>query len=241
MIGYLVAPGEPAPFESPGSRETAHRESAPAKLRRAGEIVARSRHARRDRSEAAASRPAPGASRASWASTGSRLDGSGKTGRIGERDVRAAARARPASSAEPRSHAERTPMPADYRRDRRQLDPQDDRRADGPERSRRRPRSRSRRPSTPRTWSTSGSNSRRWPAPARAPVDRLHRHRRQADGAGAREHPMLNARWNGDRILVCRSDPHRDRRRYRGRPAGPGDPRRRPARRCASSPPARGT
>ena len=28
---------------------------------------------------------------------------------------------------------------------------------------------------------------------------RLYRHRGEADGAGARKHPLLNARWDGDR------------------------------------------
>ena len=44
-----------------------------------------------------------------------------------------------------------------------------------------------RRPSTPPTWSTCGSNSRRWPERATAAPIGLHRHHRQADGAGARE------------------------------------------------------
>ena len=39
-------------------------------------------------------------------------------------------------------------------------------------------------------------------------------------------HPILNSRWDGDRILIVREHPHRPRRRYRRRAAGPGDPRR---------------
>ena len=45
-------------------------------------------------------------------------------------------------------------------------------------------------------------------------LDHLHRHHCQADGKALEKHPLLNARWNDDKIVISRH-PHRHRGRHR--------------------------
>ena len=141
IVGYLLAPGEPAPLRFPQSSAVRARPLAVSKSDRQTQkqLPMATRKA-----EAAASRPAHAALPASSASTRLAVTGSGKTGRIVERDIRAAAGRSPREprlSRTPRSvPPHRTAKPVDrVSKRRRQLDPQDNCRANASRASRQRP------------------------------------------------------------------------------------------------------
>ena len=175
LIGYLVAPGEPAPFEADRTRNTAVDRVATTPGGRGSPCRAC------EQQPSARTEPRPPAMKPRISPRARRvarelgvdalgLEGSGNNGRIVERDIRAAAEpspllpmlpARPERPFHPRNTARLPSRPSAER------SPSEWSRVHRPP-----PALLSRRPSTPRIWSTCGSNSRRWPSRGRGTLDR---------------------------------------------------------------------
>ena len=206
----------------PGGRGSVQPEMSRLRRSRHLETPTGSDGASPSRSRSPASRRAPGASPASWASM--RPDCAGAAITAGSSS---------AISAPPPEHG--PPARASARK--RQAGPSRDtgkspsrpfaeRSPSGWSRVHRPPpASRSRRPSTPPIWSTCGSNSRRSPAAGEAPSIAFTDIIVKLTALALEKHPLLNARWNGDKIVVSSTYQHRHCRRYRCRPTGPGDSR----------------